>query len=77
MRFVMCQGASACVDQRVVEVDARTLQRRKKRSKCVFSLSAMRARVTVRPLPRGHVKQSGPPVYDRLVIIHTGGVCVQ
>lgn len=48
-----------------------------KRTKCVFSLSAMRAHVTVRPLPRGHVKQSGPPVYDRLVIIHTGGVCVQ
>lgn len=28
-------------------------------------------------LPRGHVKQSAPPLYDRLVIIHTGGVCVR
>lgn len=32
-------------------------------------------------LPHGHDKQPPPPppphVYDRLVIIHTGGVCVQ
>lgn len=72
----MCQGASACVDQRVVEVDARTLQRREKGPNACFPERDAGTRHG-EALPRGHVKQSGPPVYDRLVIIHTGGVCVR
>lgn len=73
----MCQGASACADQRVVEVDACTLTETQERTKCVFSLSERAGTRHGEALPRGHVKQSGPPVHDRLVIIHTGGVCVR
>lgn len=43
----MCQGASACLDQRVVEVDGRKLRRRKKDQMHV-SLSEMGARITAR-----------------------------
>lgn len=45
----MCQGASACVDQRVVEVDACTLQRDAKKDQMHVSLSEMGAHVTARP----------------------------
>lgn len=49
------------------------------RTKCA-SASAMRAHATARPslppsLPPGHDKHTAPPVYDGLLIIHTGGVC--
>lgn len=44
----MCQGASACLDQSVVELDGCKLQRSKKDQMHV-SLSQMGAHVTVRP----------------------------
>lgn len=68
----MCQGASACLDQRVVEVDG-----------CVETQEGPNVRLPRRDegsrhggaLPRGHDKQAAPPAYDGWVIIHTGGAC--
>lgn len=75
MRFVMCQGASACLDQSVVELDGCKSQKQKGPNACFPEWDGGTRHGEA--LPRGHVKQSAPPVYDRLVIIHTGGVCVQ
>lgn len=71
----MCQGASACADQRLVEVDACTFETQKGPSACFPERDGGARRGEA--LPRGHVKQPAPPVCDRLVIIHAGGVCVQ
>lgn len=64
----MCQGASACLDQRVVAVDATDA-----RTKCA-SASARWGLTAARPFLPVMMKTAAP-LHDGLLIIHTGGVC--